>query len=69
MRRPLALVHVAAARWYSGLQAERLKERGATAVEYALIMSLIAIVIIVAVVLFGTRLSAMFNRNAASIPT
>ncbi len=69
MRRHLALVHVAAARWYSGLAAERLKDRGATAVEYALIMSLIAIVIIVAVVLFGTRLSAMFNRNAASIPT
>lgn len=69
MRRHLALVHVAAARWYSGLAAERLKDRGATAVEYALIMSLIAIVIIVAVVLFGSSLSGLFNRNATSIPS
>jgi pilus assembly protein Flp/PilA len=69
MRHTLTLAHVAAARWYSGLAAERLRDRGATAVEYALILGLIAVVIIVAVTLFGSKLSASFNRSATRLPT
>jgi pilus assembly protein Flp/PilA len=37
-------------------------ERGATAVEYGLIVGLIAIVIITAVILLGNNLSGLFNR-------
>jgi pilus assembly protein Flp/PilA len=39
-------------------------EEGATAIEYGLIASLIAIVIIIAVALVGTNLSTTFNSIA-----
>ena len=42
-------------------------ERGATAVEYGLMVALIAVVIIVAVKLVGTNLSSVFNKAATSI--
>ena len=42
-------------------------DRGATAVEYGLMVALIAIVIIVAVSLLGTRLSGLFNTVATSV--
>ncbi|WP_406832004.1 Flp family type IVb pilin [Pedococcus sp. KACC 23699] len=42
-------------------------ERGATAVEYGLMVALIAIVIIAAVVLLGNNLSSLFNSAATSI--
>ncbi len=42
-------------------------EEGATAVEYGLLVALIAVVIIVAVTLLGTRLSAIFNSTANSL--
>jgi len=42
-------------------------EEGATAVEYGLLVALIAVVIIVAVTLLGTRLSAIFNNTANSL--
>jgi pilus assembly protein Flp/PilA len=42
-------------------------EKGATAVEYGLMVALIAIVIIVAVALLGTNLSSLFNRVAQSV--
>jgi pilus assembly protein Flp/PilA len=45
----------------------RNQEDGATAVEYALMVSLIAIVIIVAVKLLGTNLSTLFNKTATSV--
>lgn len=41
-------------------------DRGATAVEYALIASLIAVVVIIAVVLLGTNLLGLFNESASS---
>jgi pilus assembly protein Flp/PilA len=44
------------------------KDRGATAVEYGLIVALIAVVIIVAVTLLGGRLSNIFNNTANSLP-
>lgn len=40
-------------------------ERGATAIEYALIASLIFLAIIAAIVPVGTELSAVFNAVAA----
>jgi pilus assembly protein Flp/PilA len=42
-------------------------DSGVTAIEYGLIASLIAVVIIGAVTLAGTNLSATFNTIAASI--
>jgi pilus assembly protein Flp/PilA len=43
------------------------REEGATAVEYGLMVALIAIVIIVAVVALGGNLSRLFNQAASSI--
>ena len=42
-------------------------EHGATAVEYGLMVALIAIVIIVAVGLLGTNLSGLFDKVANSV--
>lgn len=42
-------------------------EKGATAVEYGLMVALIAIVIIVAVALLGGNLSGLFNKVASSV--
>ena len=42
-------------------------EKGATAVEYGLMVALIAIVIIAAVVLLGGKLSTLFSDVAASL--
>jgi pilus assembly protein Flp/PilA len=42
-------------------------DRGATAVEYGLMVALIAIVIIGAVTLLGTNLKGLFNTVAASV--
>jgi len=49
------------------LQARINNDRGATAVEYGLMVALIAVVIIVAVTLLGTNLSSMFNKVANSV--
>ncbi len=42
-------------------------ERGATAVEYGLMVALIAIVIIAAVTLLGNKISSLFNEAATTI--
>ena len=42
-------------------------ERGASAVEYGLLVALIAIIIIVAVSLLGSNLKSIFNKTASSI--
>jgi pilus assembly protein Flp/PilA len=42
-------------------------ESGVTAIEYALIASLIAVFIIVAVQLVGTQLSTVFNEVGTSL--
>ena len=49
------------------LASVRNDDRGATAVEYALMVSLIAAVIVVAVGALGTGLSGMFDDVLASI--
>jgi Flp pilus assembly pilin Flp len=43
-------------------------ERGASAVEYALVTVLIAIVIIAAVTVFAGKTNGMFQKTCASIP-
>ena len=43
------------------------KDKGATAVEYGLMVSLIAVVIITAVTLLGTRLAAIFTAVTAAL--
>jgi pilus assembly protein Flp/PilA len=45
----------------------RRDDRGASAVEYGLLVFLIALVIIAAVTLLGTTLSSVFNQVATSI--
>ncbi len=44
-------------------------DKGATAVEYGLMVALIAAVIITAVALIGTRLDTLFDVVGARIPT
>ncbi|MCW2583305.1 MAG: Flp/Fap pilin component [Klenkia sp.] len=46
----------------------RRDEKGATAVEYGLLVGLIAVVIIAAVTLFGTSLRDLFNTVAGQLP-
>lgn len=52
---------------------ENRKDRGATAVEYGLMVGLIAVVIIAAVLLLGDNLNAMFggvnDEIADKVPT
>ena len=45
----------------------RRDDEGATAVEYGLMVSLIAAVIAVAVALIGTNLTSLFNTVAAKV--
>lgn len=45
----------------------RRNDRGASAVEYGLLVFLIALVIIVAVTLLGTNLSSIFNAVATDL--
>lgn len=47
---------------------EKRDERGATAVEYGLMVALIAAVIITAVALIGTRLDILFTNIANRLP-
>ena len=49
---------------------DRLKndEKGATAVEYGLMVGLIAVVIIAAVTLLGNQLNALFTTIANALP-
>jgi pilus assembly protein Flp/PilA len=51
------------------IRAQQLNDsdRGATAVEYGLMVALIAVVIIAAVTLLGTNLAARFNQIATAV--
>ncbi|RLV56678.1 Flp family type IVb pilin [Aeromicrobium phragmitis] len=53
-------VHATLNAWFSSLTARR-GERGATAVEYGLIVALIAVAIIAAVTLLGDELTDLFG--------
>lgn len=52
-----------------GMQRFWKDEEGVTAIEYGLIASLIAVVIITAVTLVGTNLRDVFNFVAANLKT
>jgi len=52
---------------FQNKMAQLRDERGATAVEYGLMVALIAIVIIVAVTLLGTNLSKIFDSTASAV--
>jgi Flp pilus assembly pilin Flp len=45
----------------------RRTETGASSVEYAILVSLIALIILVAVTLFGQRTSGLFQKTCSSI--
>jgi len=49
------------------LPVKQATQRGATSIEYGLMVALIAMVIIVAVKLLGTNLSSLFNKAATSV--
>ena len=44
-------------------------ERGASAVEYGLLVALIAVIIIVAVTALGGKLSGVFDKTSSSLPS
>lgn len=53
---------------FSNLSARlRRDEKGATAVEYGIMVSLIAVVIIVAVTLLGGNLKTTFDKTACNV--
>ena len=53
--------------FFAIMLAGRDEEKGATAVEYGLMVALIAIVIITAVTLLGGNLEALFNNIAGEL--
>ena len=62
-----AYAHLLALATVLGHRFEDRKERGATAVEYGLLVGLIAVVIIVAVTTLGTELNALFGKINAKL--
>ncbi|GCD88937.1 Flp family type IVb pilin [Nocardioides sp. LS1] len=50
------------------LKTPRRDDKGATAVEYGLLVALIAAVIIVAVALLGTKINVAFGKINAALP-
>jgi len=55
--------------WWADLKERATEEHGATAVEYALMVALIAVVIIVAVTFIGTSASSKFSEVGSAINT
>ena len=53
--------------WWNGLKTRTSEEVGATAVEYALMVALIAVVIIAAVAFIGTSASSKFNDVGSAV--
>ena len=51
----------------NGLARQLQRDRGATAVEYGLMVALIAAVIVTAVTLIGTNLTSVFNNVANAV--
>ena len=51
------------------LAARARSERGASAVEYGLLVALIAVIIIVAVTTLSGKLSGVFDKTQASLPS
>ena len=60
-------LYTAASAWWAELKERTSEERGATAVEYALMVTMIAVVIAGAVSLFGIRVAALFDPVMGAI--
>ena len=60
-------VYTGVAAWWSTLPTRAREERGATAVEYALMLALIAIVIIAAVAFLGHAVSNKFSTVGSGV--
>ena len=57
------------ATWWDGLKTRAADEGGATAVEYALMVALIAVVIIAAVAFIGKSASSQFSSVGSCVNT
>ena len=55
------------ATWWADLKGRISEDRGATAVEYALMVALIAVVIILAVTFLGTSTSTKFSQVGSAV--
>jgi len=53
--------------WWADLKGRISEDRGATAVEYALMVALIAVVIILAVTFIGTSASTKFSQVGSAV--
>ncbi len=62
-----AYAHLLALMTVVSVRFEDRKDRGATAVEYGLLVGLIAIVMITGVALLGTKLTALFTSAAGKL--
>ena len=60
-------VYIGVAAWWSDLRVRAQEERGATAVEYALMVALIAIVIVAAVAFLGKAASNKFSTIGSGV--
>jgi pilus assembly protein Flp/PilA len=68
MSEALLRLYVTTTAWVQDRYTGR-KDRGATAVEYGLLVGLIAVAIIGVLVALGPRLAALFNNVLAQLPT
>ena len=55
--------------WMLSLQSRLKEDRGATAVEYGLLVGLIAVAIIAGLLIIGPKLTAIFNNVGSNLPT
>ena len=62
-------VYTGVAAWWNDLRTRAEEERGATAVEYALMVALIAIVIVAAVAFLGKATSNKFSQIGSGVNT
>jgi len=62
-------VYTGVAAWWNDLRTRAQEERGATAVEYALMVALIAIVIVAAVAFLGKATSNKFSQIGSGVNT
>jgi pilus assembly protein Flp/PilA len=54
--------------WFLNLQTRAREERGASAVEYGLLVALIAAVIVLVVSVVGNKVSSAFNSVNSALP-
>ena len=67
VRRATAIAQSSSGVWFCGRLGLCRGDRGASSTEYALMVSLIALVIIGAVTLFGQNMVGLFNVPAAAL--